>query len=72
MSPRYGAWLASLALRDATLISLAVSGIALALAWCLLDLVPLPWSARLKRLYLIAGIPLYLATIAYGIFGGGA
>lgn len=72
MTPRYDAWLLSLANRDQTLVALAEMAVAVVAAYALLDQWPetvtlfgrtLPLRAWARRLYLLAGLPLFVVTL---------
>ena len=69
MTPKFHAWLAHLANRDATLAKLALFAIGLVVAWELLRFVAPTWSARLRPLYMIGVLVIFFGTAALIYFG---
>jgi hypothetical protein len=69
MTPKFYAWLAHLANRDATLAKLALFAIGLVVAWELLRFMPPTWAARLRPLYMIGALVIFFGTAALIYFG---
>jgi len=64
MTEKYTAYLAMLATRDQALMMLGALALLVVLAWELIgSLVPDPWGSRLRRVYLVGGMLLYLGTL---------
>jgi len=69
MTPKFYAWLAHLANRDATLGKLALFSIGLVVAWELLRFVPPTWAMRLRPAYMIGVLVIFFGTAALIYFG---
>ena len=63
MTEKYTAYLELLRSRDHVLTTLAALALLTVLAWEVLNTLPEPWRGRLRSIYLIGGLIVYLATL---------
>jgi hypothetical protein len=69
MTPKFYAWLAHLANRDATLAKLALFAVGLVVAWELLRFMPPRWHVHLRALYMVGFLLIMFGTAALIYFG---
>jgi len=65
MVPEFYAWQAAQAERDIALIYLAGCALILVVSWVITNYLPEQYVKPLQKLFLIGGIPLYIASLFF-------
>jgi hypothetical protein len=69
MTPRFDAYMLSMANRDQALMQLALIALVLVAAWRFVGLAPVQVQPVMRRVYLVGGGVLYVVTLLFTVGG---